>query len=369
MKRSCVMSGDLEAMSLADIVQNLTLGARTGHVVVEAGSRRGVLWLRDGALVHAEAGVLSGETAVFEMLSWKEGQFVIEYDVVSDARSIEQESTYLVLEGLRRVDERRAERSSSKAREPSSLRSLKAIATVRSGDRIRRLGTALLVAAVVGVLVTFATSGLLPWTVPDTAAKPDELTGRSMREIRPDAPTHREAAPRQPADDVEPAADPPPASDDADDAAEPFEEPAAASAEETEIADTLPGIVIGPLVPLYLSPGSVVEENPAVAQAPPPPAAEGHLRIEGKCKIEDGAIEVFLGDDKIWSHDSGPDDKFDARVRVPAGRHEIVTRVDLGRESAVYESRLDAEIREGVERTLKIVAGKRFGSPVSVKLD
>ena len=52
---------------------------------------------------------MSGEEACYEMLSWEDGSFCIEHGLEVDAATIEIDSMMVVMEGLRRADEAKAE--------------------------------------------------------------------------------------------------------------------------------------------------------------------------------------------------------------------------------------------------------------------
>jgi response regulator RpfG family c-di-GMP phosphodiesterase len=99
------LTGHLENLSLPDIVQILVMGMKTACVRISSGSGGGEIWFRDGALVHAGTGELRGERAVFEMLRWTTGEFSIEHGVQTPSRTIENDAMFLVMEGLRLVDE------------------------------------------------------------------------------------------------------------------------------------------------------------------------------------------------------------------------------------------------------------------------
>jgi uncharacterized protein DUF4388 len=67
--------GQIEGASLSDLVQMECLAGSRGVVRVASGNNVGHLFFRDGSVVHALAGVLTGETAALEMLWWNEGTF------------------------------------------------------------------------------------------------------------------------------------------------------------------------------------------------------------------------------------------------------------------------------------------------------
>jgi two-component system chemotaxis response regulator CheB len=99
------VTGQIENLPLPDIVQILSIGVKTACVTLTAGKRQGKIWFRDGALVHAHAGVEEGEEAFFEMLGWDEGTFEIRHGLRTDKKTVDNDSMFLVMEGMRRIDE------------------------------------------------------------------------------------------------------------------------------------------------------------------------------------------------------------------------------------------------------------------------
>jgi CheY-like chemotaxis protein len=105
LRRRRGISGQLENLPLPEIVQVLNLGKRTGCVTLSSGGIQGKIWFHDGQLVHAELDAAEGESAFFGLLFWKEGEFSIQPGVEPPRRTIRNDAMFLVMEGLRRVDE------------------------------------------------------------------------------------------------------------------------------------------------------------------------------------------------------------------------------------------------------------------------
>ena len=99
------ITGQIENLTLPDIVQILSIGMKTARVEVVSGGRACSLWVREGTIVHARIDDKVGEDAFYEMLRFKEGEFAIEHGVDIDRRTIETDPMFLVMEGLRRLDE------------------------------------------------------------------------------------------------------------------------------------------------------------------------------------------------------------------------------------------------------------------------
>lgn len=97
--------GQLDHMSLPDIVQTLNIGMKTALVAIESGNVTGRIWFRDGAVVHAKCGELHGEAAFHAMVRWKTGEFTIEHGVKSRRTTIDSDPMFLVMESMRLMDE------------------------------------------------------------------------------------------------------------------------------------------------------------------------------------------------------------------------------------------------------------------------
>lgn len=355
-------SGDLGAFGLPDLVQTFVLGGKSGRITLRHRNRVGDLWFSEGTLVHAEAGPLSGDPAVHEMLSWMEGEFSVEHGVTTDRRSIEHEATFLVLEGLRRLDE-------SRSTKPAPRPPVRATGSA-SRRRSRPVSPPMIVASFVVAVVTVAIlagagSTPEPFPVPEVEPQGNQLLAPIERAVvrAPVVETIPDPAPLPPRTrQIAPAAAP--------------------------LAVPLPpGSVTGPL--------PNVEEIEALSGTPfaaPPSAPEPQaeeptalLRIFGKSYVEEGSIRILVSGKPVFSraleHRRGAfsramrrvvaagDERFEAEVPVPAGAHSVVIELDPGSEAAVYREVLEAEFAPERPRSLRITAGKAVGSPVRVKID
>jgi response regulator RpfG family c-di-GMP phosphodiesterase len=97
--------GQLESMSLADLTQALAIGMKTAKLSLSCEGGSGVVYFERGQAKHARSAGKEGETAFYRMLLWDEGQFVLEHGVPIKKRTIEVDSMFLLMEGLRRRDE------------------------------------------------------------------------------------------------------------------------------------------------------------------------------------------------------------------------------------------------------------------------
>lgn len=97
--------GSLKELPLPDIIQLVSVSGKTGVFVLQSGHQKGDIYLRDGEIVHAVAGDLRGEEAVYELAIWQEGEFSFNPGAATDQRTIKKSNTNLLMEAARRIDE------------------------------------------------------------------------------------------------------------------------------------------------------------------------------------------------------------------------------------------------------------------------
>jgi hypothetical protein len=356
-------AGDLGAFGLPDLIQTVALAGKTGRITLRRRTGAGDLWFSEGKLVHAETGRLSGEPAVYEMLSWVEGEFGVDYGSTTDRRSIEQEATFLVLEGLRRLDETRH----TKAAPAAPVR----MARHASRPRSRRLSPSAVAASLVVAVVTVAViagAGSAPGGPPAPETEPplDDLLAPIERatfrppfaEVVPEVVPPRPRARRE---------SPPPA-------------PTAAPLPPESMTGPLPAVE-----EIEALSGNPPEDVPASDPEPPKAEAAAFLRISGKSYVEEGSIRVLVDGEPVFTRAlerrrggfslamrrvvAAGDERFEAEVAVPAGTRSVVVEIDRGPEAAIHREVLEAEFAPERRRELRITAGKAVGTPVRVKLD
>lgn len=98
--------GDISGLGLTDIIQLDVVNRFSGCIDVVCGDRRGRVFLRDGEVVHAEQGGVTGEAAFYEIVSWPDGHFSHKENVATTRRTIEKSCQFLLLEAHRLMDEK-----------------------------------------------------------------------------------------------------------------------------------------------------------------------------------------------------------------------------------------------------------------------
>jgi pSer/pThr/pTyr-binding forkhead associated (FHA) protein len=89
---------------LAEVLQNLCQRQRSGQITFRSAASHGYVFLQQGQVVHAMCGTVEGEEAVYLMLSWPPGTFVMNDDILPHKRSITLTWEQLLFEGARRAD-------------------------------------------------------------------------------------------------------------------------------------------------------------------------------------------------------------------------------------------------------------------------
>lgn len=110
------IEGGLAQIPLTDLLQLFHLNRRTGAFEVtrrgeDGRTERGRILFRDGDIVHANAGTVEGEKALFRLLTWNEGSFGFRPTQVNSEARITATTRGLLLEGMRQLDEWKLHRS------------------------------------------------------------------------------------------------------------------------------------------------------------------------------------------------------------------------------------------------------------------
>ncbi len=98
-------AGDLEKMSIGEVVQTITLTRKNGRLLVVNGAKRGEVYFQDAMVTYADVDRKKGEEAVYRLLSWKNGQFKFDSGAMAKTRNLQKSAEGLLMEGMRRLDE------------------------------------------------------------------------------------------------------------------------------------------------------------------------------------------------------------------------------------------------------------------------
>ena len=99
------LTGQLSDMSLAELIEFFCNQRKTGRLKIDYPRGHSVFFIKDGELVDAKVGALSGVEAVYFSLTLPNAAFDFSPDVQASRRTINEKWTQVVLKGLRRLDE------------------------------------------------------------------------------------------------------------------------------------------------------------------------------------------------------------------------------------------------------------------------
>ena len=100
------MTGTLGSFSLVDLFQLLAAASRSGRLAVAHPAGMARVYFERGQVVHAEFAEREGVEAVYALFEDGRGAFEFSNGLASPQRSVEGTTESLVLEALRRLDER-----------------------------------------------------------------------------------------------------------------------------------------------------------------------------------------------------------------------------------------------------------------------
>ncbi len=102
--------GGIAGLELADLIQLNARNRFSGCFKIQHEENLGLIFFRDGEIIHAEQGPKAGEEAICDILGWPRGHFSVEPNLVAARRTIQKKCEHLLLDAHRVLDERRARR-------------------------------------------------------------------------------------------------------------------------------------------------------------------------------------------------------------------------------------------------------------------
>ena len=97
--------GSLKELPLPDIIQLVSVSGKTGKFLLTRDDERGLIFLKNGQMVHAHVGELVGEEAIYALAIWNSGEFQFTPNEEPDRQTITKSNTNLLMEAARRLDE------------------------------------------------------------------------------------------------------------------------------------------------------------------------------------------------------------------------------------------------------------------------
>ena len=101
------LRGNLQSISLMDVVQLLHVNRKTGKLHVNQDKISGILYVLNGDVVHAETPQVLGESAAFDILEWDHGEFEFITTKFKAPTTIKRGVQDLLMEAARTTDSRK----------------------------------------------------------------------------------------------------------------------------------------------------------------------------------------------------------------------------------------------------------------------
>jgi hypothetical protein len=104
-KEAVTLRGDLSDIALQDIVQILESGRKCGKLVITSAGQTGAVFFNAGRIVDAVFKDKVGEPALYDLIAIRKAKFEYRPSESPFTELINSSNTYLLLEGLRLLDE------------------------------------------------------------------------------------------------------------------------------------------------------------------------------------------------------------------------------------------------------------------------
>jgi len=98
--------GRVVGLQLTDVIQMNCMSRLTAALTVTRDGEKGVIYLNEGEIIHAECGDKKGTDAFYKILSWQEGEFICNIGVAPPIQTIYQNWEHLLVEAMRRSDDK-----------------------------------------------------------------------------------------------------------------------------------------------------------------------------------------------------------------------------------------------------------------------
>ena len=99
------LRGSLAQMNVIDLLQSLEMGHKTCALTLTRDGESCQLFFTEGQINHALYGDLHGDGAVYKVLAWPGGNFLIDFTRQSSEQTTTRSTQGLLMEGLRLIDE------------------------------------------------------------------------------------------------------------------------------------------------------------------------------------------------------------------------------------------------------------------------
>jgi len=120
----------MQSKSLVDLIQLECLSQSSSVLRISQGTSIGKIWIKEGEIIDAIAGIFTGEDAFREILSWKTGNFEISPMEPEHVRTITISTQGLLLDSAQAMDEWRGQQAGTTTEAGAAAPAIPALAAL-----------------------------------------------------------------------------------------------------------------------------------------------------------------------------------------------------------------------------------------------
>ncbi|HWP47096.1 MAG TPA: DUF4388 domain-containing protein [Candidatus Limnocylindrales bacterium] len=102
---TAALEGNLKEINIGEVIQILVLSRKEGRLLVAWEDRKGEVYIQNGNITYATVERLKGESAVYRLLTWREGKFRFDTGVTLKGRNVQKSLESIFFEGLDILEE------------------------------------------------------------------------------------------------------------------------------------------------------------------------------------------------------------------------------------------------------------------------
>lgn len=111
--RPGVIQGRLEEMGVAELMQSMDMGQKSCRLTLTRAGESCEMYFASGQCKDAKIGAIEGDEAVFQAITWADGEFEIDFAGTCDRTTTTRSTTGLLMEAMRLIDEANANKVES----------------------------------------------------------------------------------------------------------------------------------------------------------------------------------------------------------------------------------------------------------------
>ncbi len=99
------MQGTLRDMAVLDLIQHNCVEQKIARLTLKHADQTATIFFHGGNITHAICAGEQGEEAIYQIIAWEDGDFLLEMGITSPQKTITHNWSAILLEGARRLDE------------------------------------------------------------------------------------------------------------------------------------------------------------------------------------------------------------------------------------------------------------------------